>query len=130
MINKILESSKYNLSSRAVLVEIENNQAFCAASHFLCQKTSSLIQNSITGEKSKKQIEFADNAKASNHIAIVKNRKSRIIMKDGEKILESAKQIQSVSPKTKVSLITNAPVCSKTTKYLFENGIKVINEYM
>ena len=88
MINKILESSKYNLSSRTVLAEIENN-----------------------------------------HIAIVKNRKSRIIMKDGKKILETAKQIQAASPKTKVSLITNAPVCSKTTKYLLENGIEVITEH-
>ena len=61
-----------------------------------------------------------------NHIGIVKNRKSRIIMKDGNKILESAEQIKKVSPGTKVSLITNAPVCSKTEKYLLGNGIYTI----
>ncbi len=62
----------------------------------------------------------------SNHVGIIKNRKSRIIMKDGNKILESVDQIKKVSPDTKVSLITNAPVCSKTTKYLLENGIEII----
>jgi len=61
-----------------------------------------------------------------NHIGIVKNRKSRIIMKDGNKILELAKQIIKISPDTKVSLITNAPVCSKTAKYLLKNDIEVI----
>ena len=64
----------------------------------------------------------------SNHIGIIKKRKSRIIMKDGNKILETAEQIRKISPDTKVSLITNAPVCSKTTKYLLENGIEIIKE--
>ena len=64
------------------------------------------------------------------HIGIVKNRKSRIIMKDGEKILNIAIQIKLVFPNTKVSLITNAQVCSKTAKYLLENEIEVIHENM
>ncbi|MCK5673433.1 MAG: hypothetical protein KAH95_08645 [Spirochaetales bacterium] len=64
----------------------------------------------------------------SNHIGIIKNRKSRIIMKDGTKILEAVEQIKKISPDTKVSLITNAPVCSKTTKYLLENDIEIISE--
>ncbi len=61
-----------------------------------------------------------------NHIGIVKNRKSRIIMKDRNKILETAEQIQKISPGAEVSLITNALVCSKTEKYLLENGIKIL----
>jgi len=64
------------------------------------------------------------------HIGIVKNRKSRIIMKDGEKILNIAIQIKLVFPNTKVSLITNAQVCSKTAKYLLDKGIEVINKNM
>jgi len=89
MMDKILEASKFGLSSRTILVKID-----------------------------------------SNHIGIIKNRKSRIIMKDGVKILESAEQIKKMSPDTRVSLITNAPVCSKTTKYLMENEIEVINKNM
>lgn len=89
MMDKILEASKFGLSSRTILVKID-----------------------------------------SNHIGIIKNRKSRIIMKDGVKILKSAEQIKKMSPDTRVSLITNAPVCSKTTKYLMENEIEVINKNM
>ena len=62
------------------------------------------------------------------HIGIMKNRKSRIIMKDGEKIIETAKQILQSSPKTRISLITNAPVCSKTKQHLTENKITIIHE--
>lgn len=65
-----------------------------------------------------------------NHIGIVKNRKCRIIMKDGNKILDIAEQIKKTVPHTKVSLFTNAPVCSKTEKYLLENGIEIIHENM
>ncbi len=61
-----------------------------------------------------------------NHIAIVKNRKSRIIMKDGEKILSDAVKIRKSNPKIKVSFMTNAPLCSKTRAFLEENGIAVI----
>ncbi|MCP4136533.1 MAG: hypothetical protein GY754_36525 [bacterium] len=60
-----------------------------------------------------------------NHIGIVKDRKSRIIMKDGEKLLELAEQIRSSNPGLKVSILTTAPVCSKTTAFLKEQGIAV-----
>ena len=65
----------------------------------------------------------------SNHIYIIKNIKSRIIMKDGHKIIETAKQIKDKT-KSSVALATTAPVCSKTTRSLNENDIKIIFNYI
>jgi len=59
---------------------------------------------------------------------IIKNIKSRIIMKDGKKILKIAKQIKKET-KTCVFLATTAPVCSKTKSYLKENKIEIIFDY-
>jgi len=61
-----------------------------------------------------------------HHFVLVIQRKSRIIMKDGLKIVEKAQKIISQIPGTKVSLETNAPVCSKTIQFLAENQIEVI----
>ncbi len=60
-----------------------------------------------------------------NIIAIVINRKSRIIMADGKKILEKVKRIKNVRPGTTVVLKTTAPVCSKTTKFLEQEGVRI-----
>ncbi len=57
-------------------------------------------------------------------IIIVINRKSRIIMKDGRKILEKARKIQQQENK-RISVSTEAPVCSKTKQHLQKNGIEV-----
>ncbi len=56
---------------------------------------------------------------------LVIQRKSRIIMKDGEGILSKANKIKKYVPNAKVSLKTSAPVCSKTKTYLEEHGISV-----
>ena len=64
-----------------------------------------------------------------NNIYIVKNIKSRIIMKDGLKLFDLAKKIKTVKNET-VSLATTAPVCSKTKKYLEENEIKITSNYI
>ena len=64
-----------------------------------------------------------------NNIYIVKNIKSRIIMKDGLKLFDLAKKIKAVKNVT-VSLATTAPVCSKTKKYLEENEIKITSDYI
>jgi len=61
-----------------------------------------------------------------NKIAIVINRKSRIIMADGRKILDKVKIIQKAQPGTSVVLKTTAPVCSKTTRLLEEEGVGLI----
>ena len=66
---------------------------------------------------------------SSNHLYIIKNIKSRIIMKDGYKILETVKQIKNKTSSS-VSLATTAPVCSKTIRFLNENDIKIIFDYI
>jgi hypothetical protein len=62
-----------------------------------------------------------------NSVAIVIDRKSRIIMKDGKKILEKAEIIKEKMGDCVISVKTSAPVCSKTTKFLTENGIEVLD---
>jgi hypothetical protein len=44
-------------------------------------------------------------------------------MIDGKKLLELADKIRKVEPEVKISIITNAPVCSKTTAFLKEHSI-------
>jgi hypothetical protein len=66
--------------------------------------------------------------KSANHLIIVINRKSRIIMKDGFRVYEQKKSIQKVNPNTKVSLETSAPVCKKTKKYLFSKDVRIIEK--
>ena len=63
---------------------------------------------------------------SQNHFVIIKDRKSRIVMKDGDQILEQVNLIQEKEPKAKISLATNAPVCSKTTKLLSEKRIDIL----
>ena len=65
----------------------------------------------------------------NSHLYIIKNIKSRIIMKDGYKIVEAVKQIKNKTNNS-VSLATTAPVCSKTTRFLNENDIKIIFDYV
>ena len=64
----------------------------------------------------------------NNNYYIVKNIKSRIIMKDGKKINETANTITKQT-KRNVFLATTAPVCSKTTNYLNDKEIKIIYNY-
>jgi len=61
-----------------------------------------------------------------NRIAIIIDRKSRIIMADGRKILDKVKIIQKAQPGTSVVLKTTAPVCSKTTRFLKDEGVGLI----
>lgn len=61
----------------------------------------------------------------NNKIFIIIDRKSRIIMKDGHRILEIANKIKSVKSEKNVGVMSNAPVCSKTQKFLINNGIVV-----
>ena len=57
--------------------------------------------------------------------AIVINRKSRVVMADGKKIVAKADKIKKTKPGRKVMLKTSAPVCSKTLLFLADNGIEV-----
>lgn len=57
---------------------------------------------------------------------IVIDRKSRVIMKDGIRVLNIAKHIKEVNQNTDISLLTSAPVCSKTKQFLLKNKISVL----
>ena len=57
---------------------------------------------------------------------LVINRKSRIIMKDALAILKKAEKIKEKALNALVKVETNAPVCSKSTEFLKQNGISVV----
>ena len=57
---------------------------------------------------------------------LVINRKSRIIMKDALAILKKAEKIKEKALNALVMVETNAPVCSKSTEFLKQNGISVV----
>ena len=60
-------------------------------------------------------------------IALVIDRKSRIIMADGKKILEKLGKIRAGQPSVGIALKTTAPVCSKTKTFLESHGVKLIS---
>ena len=76
----------------------------------------------ISGLPPRTSIEQID----SNTLAIVINRKSRIIMADGRKILAKAAKIRAATPGCSVVLKTTAPVCSKTLQFLEEQEVAVV----
>ena len=61
-----------------------------------------------------------------NYLVLIKDRKSRIIMKDGNQILDQINLIQNNKPNIKISLATNAPVCRKTATFFMEKGIEIL----
>jgi len=61
-----------------------------------------------------------------NNIALVIDRKSRIIMADGKKILEKLNKIKEGQSVTSVALKTTAPVCRKTKTFLESEGVQII----
>ena len=63
-------------------------------------------------------------ATLNKHIAIIVDRKSRIIMKDGRRIFDQVAAIRK-KEKRPVVLLTSAPVCGKTKIFLSENDIAI-----
>jgi hypothetical protein len=61
-----------------------------------------------------------------NHIALVKERKTRMVKKDAETIIEQIGLIRENNPHLKVSLATSAPLCSKSQTLLQEAQIEII----
>ena len=66
---------------------------------------------------------FEDN---KGSLFVVVDRKSRVVMKDGHKIVKIAEDIKKVNQNKKISLLTSAPVCSKTKKHLLKYSIPVL----
>lgn len=65
---------------------------------------------------------------AQNHFTLVMNRKSRIIMKDGQKIVTRYEKIRAAVEDAVIDVRTTAPVCSKTKAFLKEKGITITQE--
>ena len=63
--------------------------------------------------------------KNKKDIYIVIDRKSRVIMKDGYRILKIAKKIRNFEIGKNVRVLSGAPLCSKTRKFLTENNITI-----
>ena len=61
------------------------------------------------------------------HLALVIDRKSRIIMADGRRILEKAEKVKSMHPEWRISLMTQTTICSKTRAFLSEAGVHVVD---
>ncbi len=62
----------------------------------------------------------------SSVVYIVMDRKSRIIMRDGLRIMRIVEQLKKELPGVPVGLTTNAAICSKTTAYLKENSVEIL----
>lgn len=60
-----------------------------------------------------------------NTVAIVIDRKSRLVMADGRKTAHKVLKIQEIQPEVIVVLKTSAPVCHKTVKFLKKEGIRI-----
>ncbi len=65
--------------------------------------------------------------KRANKIIIVLDRKSRIIMKDGRRIVDQSRSIQAVEPRISIAVAASAPVCRKTRTYLNKRGIALMD---
>ena len=61
---------------------------------------------------------------SDDHIGIVMDRKSRIIMKDGIRILDQVNKIKK-NTNHAIRLYTSAPVCSKTKVFLNKHDILI-----
>ena len=59
------------------------------------------------------------------NINMLIERKSRIITKDGKKIIAISKKIKSINKKNRLTVFTSAPVCSKTKGLLEQNKIYI-----
>ena len=60
-----------------------------------------------------------------NNISIIIDRKSRIIMKDGQRIMKQAQAIHQMISNMSITVLTSAPVCSKTRALLLEKNIYI-----
>ena len=60
-----------------------------------------------------------------NELFIIIDRKSRVVMRDGHRIFQMVNKIQSIEKDRHISVLTSAPVCSKTRTFLSNNSISI-----
>ena len=58
-------------------------------------------------------------------IFVLIERKSRVIMKDGNRIIQMAEKIKQTNPTKKISVLSTAPVCGKTEQLLLKNNLQL-----
>ncbi|MCP3954373.1 MAG: hypothetical protein GY697_19480 [Desulfobacterales bacterium] len=63
----------------------------------------------------------------NKEFVLIIDRKSRIVMQDGQKILQKAASVMKKVPGATIRLRTTAPVCSKTKALLKENNVEIIS---
>lgn len=64
----------------------------------------------------------------SNHVAIVRLIKSRIIQSDAQKIIEIAQAIRTVQPELQISLVCKNNICAKSVNLLQQHAINIVFE--
>jgi len=62
---------------------------------------------------------------SNEQIFLIINRKSRIIMKDGNRILDIIQKIKTIEKDKNTLVLTSAPVCSKTRQFLNKNKVEI-----
>ena len=62
---------------------------------------------------------------SGKEIFVLIERKSRVIMKDGNRIIQMAEKIKQANSTKKISVLSTAPVCRKTEQLLLKNNITV-----
>lgn len=62
----------------------------------------------------------------NGQLTLILDRKSRIIMADGRKIVANAAIIWTMKGNQPIGLRTTAPICNKTVRYLADNNIKIV----
>ncbi|MBN2415626.1 hypothetical protein JXO52_07280 [bacterium] len=62
----------------------------------------------------------------SRHWFLVIERRSRIIMADGKRLLDKIRAVQEVFPDIHVDIRSGAPVCGKTRAFLAEHDIAIV----
>ena len=60
-----------------------------------------------------------------NEFFLIIDRKSRVVMKDAYRILEIVNKVQSIEKDKNISVLTSAPVCSKTRTFLSSYSILI-----
>lgn len=58
-----------------------------------------------------------------NTFVLTIKRKSRIIMKDGRKLLEKIQKLWEQFPDARIEIRATAPICSKTRQYFIDKGL-------
>ena len=89
--------------------------------YFINNKKIEILNSKEYGLSPRTMVGKSDNER----IFLIKDRISRIIMKDGRQIFNQIETIKINFQIKNIALATNAPICGKTTKFFAENKVEV-----